>query len=196
MKTISSIFDSSDQRQEDYDGQKASRDKETRLREGRSCAIQFLGLSKKASGKVAGRLKEQGYHAEEIKLIMQGLYEDGYLDDYAQARKVLRQRTGRKAEAKAALAQRMVQAGISSEAVDDIIHQAPDDDVSAKDLLNSRFAALLSDYPDMDPKEKRTCRLKIARFMARRGYSQEVVCRVLSDYLTDSTEDTFNAWHQ
>ena len=188
MKTISSIFD---QCPDALQNRQTSREQETRLRQGRSNAIQFLGLAKKPSGKVAGRLEEQGYQPEEILHILRELKEDGYLDDHALAMKTLRQRTGRKAESKAALAQRMKLAGISTEAIDEVLKQAPDDQDSARDLLHARFPELMSTYPDLSPSEKRKHKLKIARFLAGRGFSQDVVTRVLSDNLTDIMDDTY-----
>lgn len=176
MKTISSIFDNSPEAEAK---RKEKRQLETRLLAGRQTAIKFLGLAKKPSGKVSRKLSDAGFNQEEIKAILQSLQENGFIDDEAVAGKLVRQRTGRKSEAKQALRMRLQQQGLSSAAIELALEDARSDQDAALDLIRSRFQDIVSAWPLEDRHEQQKQRLKIIRFMAGRGFNPDLANQAL-----------------
>ena len=152
-----------------------------KLQEARSEAITFLGLAKKPSGRIILRLRDEGYDEAIIRETVKELQEEGYLDDLGIARHMANQRRGRQAESRYALRQRMLQAGLSHEAVETVIEESLSDHELAGDLLDTRFGVELKHLQaeTTPPQEKRRLFLKIARFLGGRGFDRELIERLL-----------------
>ncbi|MEA4888271.1 MAG: regulatory protein RecX [Clostridiaceae bacterium] len=148
------------------------------LQEARSKAIAFLGLSKKPSGQVAARLQAQSFSREVIQAVLAELQADGYLDDYALAKRIIGQRQGRQAEAKSALRRRLMTKGLAAESVELALQEASDDRESANALLDQRFGAELSGMTGETVFQDSTLQ-KMARFLMSRGYNPELVEQIL-----------------
>ncbi|MDW7659291.1 MAG: regulatory protein RecX [Bacillota bacterium] len=158
-----------------------------KLQEARSEAISFLGLAKKPSGKVRLRLRDEGYEDRIINEVIKELEEEGYLDDPAIARRMARQRSGRQAESRYALRQRMLQAGLSPDAVQLAIDETGTDHDLAGDLINSRFGVEIQHLrtDTTPPQEKRRLFVKIARFLSNRGFESELIEQILHRHSSD-----------
>ena len=166
MKTISSdwIADLPDDGERAYD---------RRLQEARSSAITFMGLARKPSGQVVRRLAEKGFEPGIIDHVLNDLQADGYLDDLSLAARIVRQRQdGRQAESKEALRRRMLGQGLAEDAVEEALVETVNDRQAALTLLESRFA---SEWPTADRRQLQ----KIARFLAGRGFSADLVAQIL-----------------
>ena len=143
------------------------------VQEARTKAIAYLGLARKPSGQVARRLAELGYEQDTIHQVLVDLQDDGYLDDLRLAQRIVSQRrTGRQTESRAALRRRLAGKGLADEAIDEALATNIDDRQAAISLLQSRFA---NDWPTQD----RRLMLKMARFLAGRGFSSEIVSQLL-----------------
>ncbi len=149
------------------------------LQEARSQAIAFLGLSKKPSGQVAARLQTQLFSREVIQAVLSELQEDGYLDDYALAKRIIGQRQGRQAEAKSALRRRLLTKGLAAESVELALNEAFDDQESANALLDQRFGTVSSDITGELVVQDGILQ-KMARFLMSRGYDPELIEQILT----------------
>lgn len=152
------------------------------IQEARSVAISYLGLSKKSSGKTAQKLRDEGYDESTIRDVIRELTEEGYLDDLKIARRMIRQRQGRLAESQFSLKNRMIQAGLSREAIEKALSEAKPDQQLARDLIEIRFSFELDQLhdPATPPQEKRRLMQKMGRFLGSRGFDGELIARLLS----------------
>ena len=160
-----------------------------RVRSGRTLAVSWMGIERKSSGRVSDYLSRHGYHQDEIALILTSLHDDDYLDDERLARRILRSRQGRQAESRLALFQRMIRLGLDENAIENVLSaDEPDDDQTAKILLEQRYARaitdLISDKNQGDSKafgrQRYELAAKAARFLASRGFSQATICKALA----------------
>jgi regulatory protein len=158
-----------------------TRRQQRKLQEARSDAITFLGLAKKPSGRVASRLRDAGFPDDLIQEVLKELKEEGYLDDLQIARRMVRQRHGRQAESRFALRQRMLQAGLIPEAVETAMEEAMTDHELARDLIGTRFTRELAELgqENMSRQDKQRLSLRIARFLAGRGFDSELIRKTL-----------------
>ena len=151
------------------------------VQQARSEAIRYLGISKKASGKIRDRLKRQGFAPDVIDAVLAEFKAEGRCDDVLLARALLRQRRGRQAEARRALRQRMQAAGLEAGAVEAVLLEAPSDLELAADLLASRFS---EEWADLEAGRQagqvdRDGFVRLVRFFSRRGFSDAVIGRLL-----------------
>lgn len=158
-----------------------------KLQEARSEAISFLGLAKKPTGKVRLRLQDEGYEERIIEEVLKELSDEGYLDDLAIAKRMARQRSGRQAESRYALRQRMLQAGLSPDAVQLAIEETGSDHDRAGDLIDARFGLEIQHLRTdaTPPQEKRRLFTKIARFLSSRGFESELIEQILHRHGND-----------
>jgi regulatory protein len=143
------------------------------LQDARTKAIAFLGLARKPTGQVAKCLAEQGFDQDIIKDVLKDLEADGYLDDLRLARRIVSQRqTGRQAESRTALRRRMMDRGLSGTAIDEALAEVISDREAATGLLAARFAG---EWPTRDRRKLQ----KMARFLAGRGFSADMISQLL-----------------
>jgi len=159
-----------------------------RIQAGRTAAIGWMGISRKSSGRVADYLSKQGFSQDEIPLILASLREDDYLGDTRLARRVVRQRQGRQAESRKALALRMSRLGLDDHAIELALSDAEEDEIAACSVLKQRYGRLIDELQNENHHDTReTGRLqryelavKAARFLASRGFSHAIISKVLN----------------
>ena len=152
-----------------------------KIQEARSDAITFLGLAKKPSGRVAQQLRDEGFAESIISEVIRELTEEGYIDDLLIARRMVRQRLGRQAESRFALRQRLLQAGLSRDSVDQAVAETLSNHELARHLLDARFASEVEELrgQKLPHPEKRRLFMKIARFLGSRGFDSELISQLL-----------------
>jgi len=146
----------------------ADREQENQIQAGRIAAITWLKLNRKPSLQVAAFLRRQ-YPEPIVEKILHSLQEDGYIDDQALAKRLVSQRRGYRAESRAALAARMHQLGLEEKAIQAALPEEQDDLDAARELIRSRQSRQVMDWQ------------KAGRFLARRGFNQEVIIQVLRE---------------
>lgn len=158
------------------------------VQEARIKAITYLGLARKPSGQVARRLAELGYEQDTIQRVLVDLQADGYLDDLRLAQRIVCQRrTGRQTESRAALRRRLAGKGLAEQAIDEALTANIDDRQAALSLMQTRFA---NEWPTQDRHQM----LKMARFLAGRGFSSEIVSQLIfSRYEESDATDPVDA---
>lgn len=152
-----------------------------KIQDVRSEAIAYIGLGKKPSGQVEARLRDEGFDEDIVREVITQLKEEGYLDDRVIARRMIKQRRGRRAESKQALRQRMIDRGLAHDAIDQAISEMDQDDVLAHELLQTRFPDEIDTLrqKDTSPDEKKRLFARIARFLSSRGFDAELIQRLL-----------------
>lgn len=146
-----------------------------KVQEGRLAAIRFLGLARKPSGRVRSKLHELGFADEVITEVIHTLQQEERIDDRRLALNIIRRRRGRLAESRRALAHRLKQAGIERQVIDEVLPEKSEDYHLACELLQSRFKLL--EYSNAGEKNK--VWLKMARFLAGRGFAEATIRKVL-----------------
>jgi regulatory protein len=152
-----------------------------KIQDVRSEAIAYIGLGKKPSGQVEARLRDEGFDEDIIRAVIAQLKEEKYLDDVVIARRMIKQRRGRRAESKQALRQRMIDRGLAHDAIDQALSEMDHDDVLAHELIHARFPdeidALWQQETPLN--EKKRLFERIARFLSSRGFDAELIQRML-----------------
>jgi regulatory protein len=160
---------------------------------GRTAIISWMKLSRKTSGQMTGYLRGKGYPEDLIRSIIESLAEDGYINDVALARRLVGERTGRLAESRTALSERLSRRGISEEVIEQVLPEANLDLEKAIDLINNKYGGQLSEIKlheamnEAGENSQLILRLqrKIGQYLANRGFSTEVVTQALGNCFPD-----------
>jgi SOS response regulatory protein OraA/RecX len=171
----------------------AERELARQVQNGRTEVITWMKLNHKASGQVRQYLRDKGYSDDLITDIIGSLIEDGYLNDIALARNLVKQREGRRSESHAALRQRMLRHGISEEAIDQTLPDANLDLEKASELVEKQFSrqitelGLYASHLENNSEVSTASRMqrKISQYLAGRGFDLETIARVLKNYFPD-----------
>jgi regulatory protein len=165
-------------------------DHEQMRKNARSAAIRYIGVFRKTSGKLRDFLIKQSFDATIIQEVLADLIEEGYIDDQKQARYIMRERQAGKSESQSAIRNRMIGHGVSENIIDSLASDLILDEVSAANLIRSRFAKELVIYNQSDQNEKKRLLGKMNRFLQSRGYSFECIRKIIREALSEQDQDT------
>lgn len=154
-------------------------------REARSLAISHIGISRKSSGKVLGYLISKGVSREISGSVVHQLSLDGYIDDLRIARSLIASRTARKTESRGILLRRMLQAGISREAMDTVKEEIPEDRESILILVDEKLMPDLRKQISLDSFDADIWMNKAFRFLLSKGYSSALAMDTLRKRIHD-----------
>ena len=158
-------------------------DHDLQYSEARNKAIAHIGIAVSSSGKIRDFLSEKGYDSDVIEEVIDQLIEDKYVDDRRYARKILRSRSGAKAEGRIKLQARLEEAGVSG----DIIREVLSDDEYADE--NTILDVISDRYPPQsfstDPKEVKKELAKAIRYLESRGYPASLALASFRKILDD-----------
>lgn len=151
--------------------------------EARNKAIAHIGIAVSTSGKIRTYLSDLGYDRNTVSDVIDQLREEKYIDDARYARKILRARSGAKAEGRTKLAMRMESEGIPGDVIDDVLdNEAPSDEETIGEVIDSRFP--LSSF-STDPDQARRDLAKAIRYLESRGYSSSLALSAFRKRLDD-----------
>ena len=151
----------------------------------RSLAVSYIGISHKSSGKVRDYLIRKDVSAEVSEQVVASLTDDGYIDDLRIARSVIQARSGRKAEGRIALQQRMSQAGISRDVISESCEFMPEDEISILELFDKKLMPDLQKQIGLDTFNAEIWMNKSFRFLLSRGYSTSLAMETLRKRIHD-----------
>lgn len=151
----------------------------------RSLAVSYIGISHKSSGKVRDYLIRKDVSAEVSEQVVASLTDDGYIDDLRIARSVIQARSGRKAEGRIALQQRMSQAGISRDVISESCEFMPEDEISILELFDKKLMPDLQKQIGLDTFNAEIWMNKSFRFLLLRGYSTSLAMETLRKRIHD-----------
>jgi len=162
-----------------------------RVREARSAAIRYIGVSNRSSGQVRVHLQQLDMDPDIVESTLLDLIEEGYINDIRIARRILRERQAGKAESKAALRNRMARQGIDGSVINDLAEEMMPDEVSAMSLLRNRLSKELQAISNANRLEKQRLFGKMSRFLQSRGYSSGCAGKVICDALAGQDDCDF-----
>ena len=149
-----------------------------RPRAPRTCfdrALKLLSLRDHATAELRRKLGAAGHEATEIAAALERLAALGYLDDARFARERARQLCASGRLGRAAIAARLQQAGVAAE----LVRRALDEQLEGRDELAAARALLARRFPALAAPGDQKERARAARFLAGRGFSAEVIGRLL-----------------
>ena len=155
------------------------------LREARTIAISYIGISRKSSGRILAYLKSKGYSRDTSESVIQQLITDGYIDDVRIARSIIASRTVRKTEAKSLLLRRLHQAGISRDAIEIIKEEIPDDRESILVLVDQKIMPDFRKQMTLDSFDADVWINKSFRYLVSKGYSSSLSLDTLRNRIRD-----------
>ncbi|MBR5973737.1 MAG: RecX family transcriptional regulator [Clostridiales bacterium] len=149
----------------------------------RNQAIAHIGIAVSSSGKIREFLEEKGYVSDVIEDVIEQLTEEKYVDDARYARKILRARSGSKAEGRLKLQARLEAAGVAPDVISDVLSEpAYADENTIMEVIRDRFPA--SSF-STDPSETKRQLAKAIRYLESRGYSSSLALSSFRNLLND-----------
>ena len=143
-------------------------------------ALYLLKSSGKTEAWMKKKLKEAGYPEEAVDYAMNFLKEYGFINDRAYAESYVRSYGNRKSRRQ--LVYELSQKGVSQEEISEAFSQNQVDDVeNARQLLRKR----LKEKTGISYEEKG----RLSAFLGRKGYSYDVINRVMREIGTEDTEE-------
>ena len=143
-------------------------------------ALYLLKSSGKTEAWMKKKLQEAGYPEEAVDYAMNFLKEYGFINDRAYAESYVRSYGNRKSRRQ--LVYELSQKGVSQEEISEAFSQNQVDDVeNARQLLRKR----LKGNTGISYEEKG----RLSAFLGRKGYSYDVINRVMREIGTEDTEE-------
>ena len=158
-------------------------DRDQQYSEARNKAIAHIGIAVSSSGKIRDFLLEKGYSSDVVEDVIDQLCEEKYVDDVRYAKKILRARSGNKAEGRAKLSMRLENAGVDADIARKVL-SSPEysDENTIMDVIRDRFPA---GSFSADPAEAKRELAKAIRYLESRGYSSSLALSSFRKLLDD-----------
>jgi len=156
------------------------------LRKAREDAVAFIGISARTTGAVTASLRRSGYPDDVAEEVAATLKEDGYLKDREVARALLARSSGKSAESRDALRERMLRRGVPTDIAESALEAAAEDRSSAEALLAVKFPVEALAAVTTNAEANRLA-VRMVRFLAARGYDPETAAEAVGKAL-----DRFN----
>jgi regulatory protein len=132
-------------------------------------ALVFLAHRPRSEREVRDRLRRGGYSSESIDAAIARLHDWRYLDDADFARRWVENRAMHRPRGRRLLQQELRQKGVDQETVREVIADADLDELAAAEkVARHRLAATSGEDPA-------AVRRRVSAYLARRGYSYDVV---------------------
>ncbi|RMH22045.1 MAG: regulatory protein RecX [Acidobacteria bacterium] len=119
------------------------------------------------------KLERRGYAAAEVEAVLARLAQEGLLDDVAAARAFVARKLRGSPLGRRRLAAELARRGVAEEVIDEALASLDDDDRPLARQVAERWLA----RDRRPPSERRDAAL--ARFLARRGFSERAIVHVL-----------------
>jgi len=157
----------------------------------RSSAISYLGLANKPSLKVSGWLLRKGYPDFIIDKVITDLICEGYIDDIKYTKKVIRSRSGKKAESPRAMIRRIFNLGVPLEIAEKYVYEHFSDSETVKkdisELLHLKFKPEMVTIHEWNGEKRKKFKQKCYRFLLSRGYFAEESYNAINYLMKDET---------
>ena len=158
----------------------------------RSAAISYIGLGSKPSLKVSGWLSSKGYPDFITDQVIKELTDEGYINDIKHAKKIIRSRTGKRAESPLAMIKRIYNSGVPMEIAQSCVYDHFNDpDIVIRDideLLHLKFKSEMVTTHEWNSERKQRFKQKCFRFLMSRGYKSEESFAAINKLVKDGIE--------
>lgn len=143
----------------------------------REQALRMLEMSDKTETQIRQKLKREFFPEEVVELVVTFLYEHSFLNDEKYARRYVEISGTRKSRRQ--IQYDLSQKGVDKQVISDLLDELPvEEEEQIRQYIRKKGVAPAS----LDRKE----RSKLLAALGRRGFSFEVVNRVLGDFLEDN----------
>lgn len=148
-----------------------------------STALNLIAYRSRAAGELKGKLRERGYPPEAVDDAIARMRELGYLDDRDFADRWVESRQTHRPRSVRMLTRELQQKGVARDVIEGTLEEAGIDEFNDALALAERKASSLGglDAPTRDR--------RLSGFLARRGYSYDVIRRVMDALGTEDTDD-------
>ncbi len=150
----------------------------------RDIALRYLGTRPRSVAEVQRHLRRKGFEEETIQQVINRLKEWGYLDDEAFARFWVENRERFRPRGLMALRQELRQKGIAREIIERVLA-----DVDPEASARAALAARVRQWRHLD---WRSFRKKAGDFLARRGFSYDIINDVVRSTWRELHERSVN----
>jgi regulatory protein len=153
-------------------------------------ALSLLAFRSRSARELRRRLVQKGEVAERVDRTIERLTTAGLLDDAEYARQVARSKLLGQGASKRRLAQELFKRGVAREVADEAIGDVIEDEsVDEQTVVEGLVRKKLRSLSDEDPVARRR---RLYGFLARRGYSSDVIRRALQTVLHERSGDSAN----
>ncbi len=142
-----------------------------------SRVLRFLAFRSRSRKEVIDYLKNKGIDGRQTEMIMERLEKNGYINDAEFARMWVENRQRFKPKGRYALKWELSEKGIDEKLIDESLM-----DVDEKDAAWAAVLPRLNRWKDL---EEKTLKLKVARFLGRRGFGYEICRHVFERIIED-----------
>jgi len=146
-------------------------------------ALNLLSYRARAAGELKSKLRERGYPPEAIDEAIARIRELGYLDDRDFADRWVESRQAHRPRSARMLARELQQKGVDREVIDETLEEAGIDEYGDALVMAERKAASLQGLDDA------TRERRLTGLLARRGYSYDVIRRVLQSLGSEDADE-------
>lgn len=156
----------------------------------RDFAVRYLGHAPRTRRQLRDKLTDKEFSTEAIDAVIQFLTQKGYLNDIFFAKNYISNKTRINNYGRRRIIVGLLQKGVSKEDIQAAYNQIDEDDnaedetAAAARALAKRTARKDMDEIRNDPKEKQ----RLMAFLVRRGFSYDIVKKVLNDHLEEETQ--------
>jgi regulatory protein len=145
-------------------------------------SVKFIGYRMRAAAEVRDKLRDNHYPEEVIETVIERLQRDGLIDDERFAQIWVENRAEFRPRSHRVLAYELRQKGIAREVIDEALAETIEDEELAYRAGSKQSRKLRNlEWPDF--------RRKLAGFLARRGFSYDIVAPVVDRIWTEQGSD-------
>lgn len=140
-------------------------------------ALKYIGIDRGRSFAQVERILIKSFpeiahqNPDLIRLVIEDLIRDDYLDEYLCGRRLIKRHSARKQKSKYYIKQLMLKQGISKSVVNDLVSEIEADEITAEIYFRERLKEWDFNKPE-----------KIVRHFASRGYSAGVILKIMRKY--------------
>jgi len=142
-------------------------------------ALQLISIRPRSTGELRDRFKREGYFEETIESSLSYLQDNGYLNDELFAERFAKSKLQKKDMGETALRFELYKKGLSKQIIEKVITQIYAESPPLGMAITAAKKKLRA-IRITDPIKKRQ---KLYQFLAQRGFSAEVILRVIAELL-------------
>ncbi|AHM56818.1 regulatory protein RecX [Peptoclostridium acidaminophilum DSM 3953] len=148
-------------------------------------ALRQLSYRMKSEKELKDSLGRKGYSAELVEDVMSELKKRGYVDDQGFARMYAQSLLSSKKDGSRAVKMKLSQKGISREVTQSVVEELTSDEKEYEAALELAMKKLRGSYKNDEPD---AIFRKLGGFLSRKGYSYEIVMKVLRKVTKKETD--------
>ncbi len=148
-------------------------------------ALHFLAARKRSEKEIVTKMRQNEYGDEEIEETLIKLREFGYIDDRDFAQSLINDQRSFKKAGKRVLVQELRAKGVGSELIEEMISLNATDESE----FDNALALANRKLENLSGEDQRSIKNKLYQFLLRKGYSSNIIARVLRQLALGGSEE-------